>query len=93
MKLVQNMSTNSAETWNSRISGIERNGKARRMMISVGMEEEMGALIEGNGKTRFRNRKIYTIKGFRLRMYGCCSILSAGRTPISCVMPARIRSA
>lgn len=38
-------------------------------MIWVGIEQEIGALIEGNEKTCFKDSKFYAIKGFRLRMY------------------------
>ena len=38
-------------------------------MILVGIEQEMGALIEGNEKPCFKNSKFYAIKGLRLRMY------------------------
>ena len=63
------MIPNSAETWDFRVSGIKKNEKTWWIMIYVGIEQEMGALIAGNEKTCFKNSKFYAIKGLRLRIY------------------------
>lgn len=41
----------------------------------------------------YEGGKSYAMSGFKLRMYSWCLILSARTTVMSCVIPARIKSA